>query len=410
MQQVASASTKPRRVPPRVTAAAQVHKHHGFRSNQTFQPLPAATRAYPYHLDLATVIGAPAVAAIQKAGRLVFHILGDTGGVQHPEPQQIVAMKMEDDFAPGSTAVPAFLYILGDLIYYNGEASQYFPQFYEPYGSYPAPILAIPGNHDGDPIDASTPSLQAFVENFCSLEPHLTPEAQEIQRDAMTEPNCYWTLTAPYATIVGLYSNVPEGGRLDADQVTWLTEELRTAPTDAALLVTMHHPIYSADGSHGGSTYMGGVLDQAVQASGRSPDVVFSGHVHNYQRFTRSDKGRDIPYIVAGAGGYWHLHYVAKDASGKPVQPGWKVPNLGVVLEAYADSRHGFMRLEVTSQSVHGDYITVPRPQEPWRTGPTQTADSFTLNLRSHKLAAASGGTKVAKPGRPPARPGKGGK
>ena len=62
------------------------------------------------------------------------------------------------DFAPGSKAVPSFLYILGDLIYYNGEAGQYFPQFYQPYSGYPAPILAIPGNHDGDPIDASTPS------------------------------------------------------------------------------------------------------------------------------------------------------------------------------------------------------------------------------------------------------------
>lgn len=392
MQQLVSPPLKPRRFAQRVSAAAMVQKHHGFRSNQVFQPLPSATRPYPHRMDLSEVIGAPAIAAIQKAGRLVFHILGDTGGVQHPEPQQIVAMKMEDDFAPGSKAIPSFLYILGDLIYYNGEASQYFPQFYEPYSGYPAPILAIPGNHDGDPIDALTPSLAAYMENFCAVTPHLTPEAQEVQRDAMTEPNPYWPLTAPFVTIVGLYSNVPEGGRLDGDQIQWLQEELAAAPRNAALVVTMHHPIYSADGNHGGSAYMGGVLDQAVQASGRSPDVVLSGHVHNYQRFTRQVKGGDLPYIVAGAGGYWHLHYVAKDASGNPVQPGWQAPG-GVVLEAYADSRHGFMRLEVAPGSVHGEYVTVPRPQESWRTGPTTVADSFTLDLKTHKIAGGTRGS-----------------
>jgi hypothetical protein len=393
MQQSVLPVSKPRRFAQQVSAHAMVQKHHGFRSNQTFQPLPTATRPYPYRMDLSEVIGASGVAAIQKAGRLVFQILGDTGGVQHPEPQQIVAMKLDDDFAPGSKAVPAFLYILGDLIYYNGEATQYFPQFYEPYSGYPAPILSIPGNHDGDPIDASTPSLQAYMENFCALTPHLTPEAQEVQRDAMTQPNPYWTLTAPFVTIIGLYSNVPEGGRLDGDQALWLEEELKAAPRDAAVLVTMHHPIYSADSNHGGSSYMGGMLDQAVKASGRTPDMVFSGHVHNYQRFTRATAAGDLPYIVAGAGGYWHLHYVAKDAAtGNPVQPGWKPAGLGVVLEAYADSRHGFMRLEVTPQSIHGDYVTVPRPQESWRTGPTAVADSFTLDLKKHKLSSTKGG------------------
>jgi acid phosphatase type 7 len=57
----------------------------------------------------------------------------------------------------------------------------------------------------------------------------------------------------------------------------------------------MHHPIYPADGNHGGSAYMGGMLDQAVQASGRQPDLVFSGHVHNYQRFTRATAADDVP-------------------------------------------------------------------------------------------------------------------
>jgi hypothetical protein len=76
--------------------------------------------------------------------------------------------------------------------------------------------------------------------------------------------------------------------------------------------VALHHPIYSADRFHYGSEPMGQLLEQAIQQSGGVPDAVFMGHVHNYQRFTRSLNGRDIPFIVARAGGYWNLHEMAK--------------------------------------------------------------------------------------------------
>ncbi|HEV8463177.1 MAG TPA: hypothetical protein VGQ38_20995, partial [Gaiellaceae bacterium] len=34
------------------------------------------------------------------------------------------------------------------------------------------------------------------------------------------------------------------------------------------------------------------------------PDVVLSGHAHLYQRYTRKVDGREIPYVVAGSGGF----------------------------------------------------------------------------------------------------------
>src|SRR5690348_17748218 len=34
---------------------------------------------------------------------------------------------------------PAFLYHLGDVVYYYGEADRYYEQFYEPYKGYDAP-------------------------------------------------------------------------------------------------------------------------------------------------------------------------------------------------------------------------------------------------------------------------------
>jgi Calcineurin-like phosphoesterase len=294
---------------PLYPASTQFTKRHRFHGNQRFEPLPPPTGDYPYRLRLEDVVRPDQLARVSETSALVFQTIGDTGGIKSPEPQQIVAYHMENDFSLPDP--PAFLYHLGDVVYYNGAYSEYYPQFYEPYAHYPAPILAIPGNHDGDPLDPLVEtSLSAFASNFCAPYPHLLPEAQEVQRDAMTQPNVYWTLVAPLVTIVGLYTNVPEGGRLDEDQIDWLQGELSDAAKDRAVLVALHHPVYSADAHHGGSARMGEVLDAAIKASGRTPDLILTAHVHNYQRFTRMLDDREIPYIVAGAGGYWHLHYI----------------------------------------------------------------------------------------------------
>jgi len=95
------------------------------------------------------------------------------------------------------------------VVYFNGDESEYGPQFYEPYAHYPVLIFAIPGNHDGDNSDdPSVPSLSAFVQNFCSPTPHVDPRFNEYRRDTMDQPNVYWTLqAAPFLTIIGLYTN-----------------------------------------------------------------------------------------------------------------------------------------------------------------------------------------------------------
>ncbi|HVB10449.1 MAG TPA: hypothetical protein VNM16_08820 [Bacillota bacterium] len=111
-------------------------------ANQHFEPLPAPTGAPPYRLALANVLGADAVAGIQAAGTLAFHVLGDTGGVKFPVPQRIVAMHMAADC--DANGIPAFCYHVGDVVYYNGSNSEFYSQFYEPYADYPRPILAIP--------------------------------------------------------------------------------------------------------------------------------------------------------------------------------------------------------------------------------------------------------------------------
>lgn len=330
-------------------------------TSQVFQDLPAPTGLPPFHLSLDSVLSAEAIQRIHEAGRLMFHAVGDTGGVNTPTYQETVTKYMEQDFATDGdlTGNPSFFYHLGDVIYYAGEVQNYYWEFYEPYNLYPAPIFAIPGNHDGD-VDPqfAAPSLYAFVRNFCAQAPLHTSEAGDAARRAMTQPNVYWTLETELVTIIGLYSNCPEGGQLTQTQIDWFESELRAAPTDRPLIVAVHHPIYSAYGPHPGSQHLKDVLEQACEASNRIPHLVLSGHVHNYQRFSGPLGSRTIPFVIAGAGGYnQKLHQLSQEFHDAqlPIQM-----DVGEGrLESFCDTKHGYLRLEVTKATIHGDYFAV---------------------------------------------------
>jgi hypothetical protein len=348
-----------------------------------FQPLPRPTGSPPYRLALDAVLPTEALQQIQSSGRMVVHVVGDTGGVKRPEFQLRVAERMEADFDdPDPTRRPAFFYHLGDVVYFLGEAEDYYPQFYDPYRFYPAPVFAIPGNHDGDVFArAPRPSLAAFVDNFCAREAHVTLDAQEITtREAMTQPNVFWTLETPLATFVGLCTNVPEFGVLEPAQQEWLTGELRDAPANKALLLAMHHPVYSADDHHSGSPRMKRAYEDATARANRVPDLVLTGHVHNYQRFTRTDGDREVPFIVAGAGGYHHLHTVG--GRGARLRTPFRADDADATLESYCDDRHGYLRLTITRKVVTGEYIAVPEDD----VGEWERADSFSLDLQSRRL------------------------
>lgn len=394
--QSSPSSPQPRRFGNPLAAAGNLvaNMQHEEHPNLAFQPLPKPMGPAPYHLSLDDVLNADQhadqLAAIRAAQQMVFHTVGDTGAIQDPLILQGVVNGMIADCQGGDAAAqPAFFYHLGDVVYYTGQSVDYYNQFYDLYDHYTLPIFAIPGNHDGD-VEAggdASPSLNAFVTNFCASTPEITKDAGDTHRDAMTQPNVYWTLETPLATFVGLYTNVPEGGKLDDDQIAWFQSELANAPADKALIVAMHHPIFSVDQYHAGSQYMKQVLEQAVEKTGRVPDAVFSGHVHNYQRFTYNLNGRDVPFIVAGAGGYFSLHTMQKDPNGGTLQVPYALPELGATLENYCADHHGFMRVEVTPQTLKGMYYAVPAPHE---SGSAQMVDSFTLDLQAHRIVPAA--------------------
>jgi hypothetical protein len=162
--------------------------------------------------------------------------------------------------------------------------------------------------------------------------------------------------------------------RIGDDQTQWLTNELAKLPKKVPIIVTLHHPPYSADTSHGGSEGILKVLDAAAKAAKRRPDLVLTGHIHLYERFTRRLKnGEEYPYVVAGGGGHSPLHSVARPDGKDPVLPSsMKLAGDDVTFESYVDDRHGMLRLEVTRDAIEGTYLTVPRPHEKWKAGATR--------------------------------------
>jgi hypothetical protein len=353
-----------------------------------FRDLPPPTGSAPFHLDLKDIISESSYQTISDKKKLTFHLNGDMGGIMYAVPQQLVANGMEADFDANAdaSANPAFLYITGDCVYFNGEVKEYYKQFYQPYEFYHGPIFAVPGNHDGENLPGDD-TLEGFLRNFCAPQPVKMPEAGDSHRTAMIQPNVYWTLLTPLVNILGLYSNVPAGGDIRSPQTEWLISELASLPRDVPLFVALHHPVYSADDHHSGSTFMKQALEHAFAASGRHPEMILAGHVHDYQRLTKSmADGTQIPYLVTGAGGYHNLHAIIKVDGQRLVTPTVFDDKEGdpVTLERYSDDHHGFLRLEVTDRLVTGRYYEVPRPQEPYSKG-NQLLDYFEFDWRNRR-------------------------
>jgi Calcineurin-like phosphoesterase len=374
---------------PRITYQ---NAHHTAKSSPRFIPIPVPQPA-DCTMPLAAVLTSDEIKTIQNSGQIVFHMVGDTGGYNGTDSEEAVAEAMEAQF---QAAVPSFYYHLGDVIYYNGESTMYEAQFYEPYKFYPAVIFAIPGNHDGDTrVQQGDPpdnekSLYGFFQNFCA------PQSTQIStyRDTMTQPYVYWTLKAPFVTIIGLYGNVDGtlDGRGTMTQQQWLTTQLQNADPSTCIIVTVHQPPYSLDASHGGYPTISDAIDAAANQANVWPHAVFSGHVHDYQRFTRTvqvegeSKPRAIPYVIAGAGGYANtprqMHKLQRDAAKNPFPCPSPTNISGVELRGYNERTPGFLRVTVTGSELTAEYFTVPFTGA----APTAPFDAVTLNYQTHTI------------------------
>jgi hypothetical protein len=339
--------------------------------------IPVGPPAAP--LELASVVGTDFLAPIIATNTISFHAVGDTGAstTSAISTEATVADAMAADISAQEAATaPAFLFHLGDVIYNFGEAEYYYDQFYEPFRDYDRPIFAIPGNHDGEVtyIDGGTtpdtPTLQAFIANFCAATPGRPADAGGLARTTMTQPGVYFTLDAPFVSIIGLYDNVLEGPGVISDQggtypsltgdgqVPWLVSELqRLAPQrrslQRAVIVALHHPPASADLTHGGTTGLSNDLDAAFTEAGLWPDAILSGHAHVYQRFSRAVNGLELPYIVAGSGGHARTVPTGETRSEAPRTWGEFTLQVGPVLE------YGYLTITVDMTAPAAPVLTI---------------------------------------------------
>lgn len=385
---------------------------------QAIEPIPAP-RIQPPVMDLGVVLPASALSEIIAAGRLVFLSVGDTGGIVRAEPQLAVADGMAADLAAKTYAsgLPAFFFHLGDVVYYFGQEQYYPEQFYDPNRNYDAPIFAIPGNHDGvmSSKESIQYSLKPFVENFCTASPQVA--APSFARTTMTQPGVYFVLTAPFTRIIGLYSNAGESvgvlgnAQIGEGQVTFLTEQLKAAlaarqadpqnKNPHALILAVHHPPFTASSQHFPSAAMLKQIDTCCEQAGIWPDLVLSGHSHLYERYTRTMKAdaRQIPYVVAGNGGYYNLSKMKTNANGaKPTAGQQSEPDgqgNAITLDQYNDTDYGFLRITVSATTILVEALTVkpdvttavPPPPMP----PPAVIDRFTVDISSHIITELAG-------------------
>jgi hypothetical protein len=377
-------------------------------------PFPVVQGVTEPVLTLAAALGPGgnrAVAKIQAAGQIVFHTAGDTGATASPKSENTVVDKLLTDFSgEAPAAVPQFFYNLGDIVYSFGEDKYYYDQFYDAYRDYPAPIFAIPGNHDGivlpPPAGTGVPtdSLKSFLANFCTPAFTHSIDAVGLSRTTMIQPGVYFTLEAPLVRILGIYSNMLEnpgvisstpnplkGGaasfpQLSDAQLDYLTAALTRVKTEnfaGAVIIAVHHPPY-AFGAKAGSPVMLKEIDAICGSTGVWPHAVLSGHAHNYQRYTRTLGSRQIPYLVIGNGGHGLQNLGIPSTLRTPVsmpvlaQPEQKD---SVVFNSYDYTDYGYCRVTVNAKQLHIEYHPASDG------GTTKTPDdSVTVDLASGTL------------------------
>ena len=412
------------------TSAAYYNSPYYLAHKSQVQPIPPPRVGLPYteHLNLTDFVPQELIAAVKTAGEITFHAVGDTGAAKVNARQTAsvaianeagVADAMVADVQSGGLNGPAFFFHLGDVIYNFGEAQYYYDQFYEPFREYDRPIFAVPGNHDGMVFGQGSsapqvPTLDGFLTNFCAASPGPSPDAPTIARSVMTQPAVYFTLDAPFVSIIGLYSNVMDtgGGIISSqgghfplvnDQLDFLTSELKRLKVQRqndprAVLIAVHHPPLSVDAKTGGTTGLLNDIDSCCKAAGMWPDAVLSAHAHLYQRFTRNVKGRDVPYVVSGSGGF---------ACTPPMQA---APPAGTVIGDHTLAVDPIVKFGYLTLTTDAKTLTITFKYAP-RGGPVTTLDSVTLDLNAGKITASGGGAgpgpgpKPPKPPKPPQPP-----
>ena len=184
---------------------------------------------------------------------------------------------------------PAFICFTGDIVYngYDENDWKVWDNETRIWREKKIPVYPALGNHDlhgGENV-----ALGNYFHRFPDL-----------------KDSRYYSVRAANTLTLVLDSALQENG---GPQGQWLTEKLDRVPSDVDFVFLMfHHPPYtsSSDAKAFGGGHSARTTEQALakmleerQAHARFRIVVFSGHVHNYERHEHGG----VTYFVSGGGG-----------------------------------------------------------------------------------------------------------
>ncbi len=246
-------------------------------------------------------------------------------------------------------ARPDFIFIPGDIVYNAGRISEYRDKFYPIYNAESAsqelgapllrsiPFIAAPGNHDSalgnfqrfpdalayflywdQPLNGPIPTGASSTTHILTGE---EPRSSFLSGAAQRYPtmanfsfdygNAHWTV---------LDSNVYMDWTNPA-LVEWVRKDLAAAKNATWRFVAFHHPGFNSSKSHFTDQWMRLLAPVFEEAK---VDVVFAGHVHNYQRsfpLTFAPKPRPDGKKLGPKGeadGDWKLDKNFADGAAKP--------------------------------------------------------------------------------------------
>jgi calcineurin-like phosphoesterase family protein len=197
-------------------------------------------------------------------------------------------------------ADPAFISIGGDITYVGANANDWkvWDQETVAWHDHHIPILPALGNHDlkGDE--------SAALGNYYARFPEL-------------KNSRFYSVRIANTLMLVLDSSLEE---ISGAQGTWLNSKLDLLPGDIDFVfIVLHHPPYTSSssvklfgGGHSARTpeqELANMLERR-QATMRARFVVFSGHIHNYERHQHGG----VLYFVTGGGGA-HAYPIEREAS-----------------------------------------------------------------------------------------------
>ena len=256
-----------------------------------------------------------------------FVVTGDTGADTEQERRVVYRMH---------AAQPDFFMVAGDIVYSTGRMSEYRQKYFPIYNAAVAsaetgaPLIrsrlsfAAKGNHDAGTGDLERdPDGQAYYLNWAvplngpyaqaglpntqivkgppaALTAHLAAIRTTFPRQAnysFDYGNAHWTV---------IDSNTYVDWS-DAYLRNWLARDLAAAKHATWKFVVFHHPGFNSSRAHYSAQQMRLISDILEH---RGVDIVFNGHVHNYQRtrplkflprpaLDRTFKA-GLPYVVEG--------------------------------------------------------------------------------------------------------------